>query len=283
MRYSFKTWPQQAEWSTLREIWIEADRAGFWDAVWLNDHFYPPKSPPEEPIMESWTLLAALAGQTERLRFGTMVSANTFRHPVVLAKMATTVDHISNGRLEIGIGTGWHEEEHHAYDIALPSLGERFDRLEETLTILDGLMTNDVFSFEGKYHHLQQARFEPKPIQSPRPPFVIGGAGMRRTLPLAAKWADQWNYPDFTGDMDAFGARVRRLRELCESSGRDPEEIEISVQFRYGNDLSEVGDRVARYRENGASHIVVSFTPPADPALPILVGDYLAGHIQSDR
>ena len=276
MKYSFKTWPQQVEWPMLKDIWIEADRGGFWDGVWLNDHFYPPKSPAELPILEAWSLLAGLGGLTERLRFGTMVTANTFRHPSVLAKMAATIDHISNGRLEIGIGTGWHESEHAAYGIPLPSLPDRFDMLEETFTIIDGLMTNEVFSFEGKHHQIREARFEPKPIQKPRPPFVIGGGGMNRTLPLAAKWADHWNFPDFDRDMDAFDLRVRRLRTLCADIGRDPDEIEVSAQFRYDN-LEEIPDLMAAYEAAGANHIIVSFSPPADPTLPVVVADYIGG------
>lgn len=276
MKYSFKTWPQQVEWPMLRDIWIEADRGGFWDGVWLNDHFYPPKSPAELPILEAWSLLAGLGGLTERLRFGTMVTANTFRHPSVLAKMAVTIDHISNGRLEIGIGTGWHESEHAAYGIPLPSLRDRFDMLEETFTIIDGLMTNETFSFAGKHHQIREARFEPKPIQNPRPPFVIGGGGMHRTLPLAAKWADHWNFPHFDRDMDAFGIRVSRLHELCAEIGRDPSEVEISAQFRF-TDLEEIPDLLGAYEAAGADHVIVSFSPPADPTMPVLLADYLAG------
>lgn len=276
MKFSFKTWPQQIEWPMLRDIWIEADRGGFWDGVWLNDHFYPPKSPAEVPIFESWSLLAGLACVTDRLRFGNMVTANTFRHPVVVAKMAATIDHMSAGRLDIGIGTGWHEGEHLAYGIPLPPLTDRFDMLDETFAVIDGLMTNPVFSFEGKHHRIQAARFEPKPIQKPRPPFVIGGGGMNRTLPLAAKWADHWNFPDFDRDLDAFAVRVKRLRSLCLEIGRDPAEIEISAQFRYDN-LAEIPELIEGYRSAGADQILVSFSPPGDPALPVLVADFLGG------
>ena len=276
MKYSFKTWPQQVEWPMLKDIWIEADRGGFWDGVWLNDHFYPPKSPPELPIMEAWSLMAGLASLTSRLRFGTMVSANTFRRPIVMAKMAATIDHISNGRLEIGIGTGWHEGEHTAYGVPLPSVGDRFDMLEETFTIIDGLMTNDVFSFEGRHHQIRDAHFEPKPIQLPRPPFVIGGAGMKRTIPLAAKWADHWNFPDYEKDMDGFETRVKRLRECCIEIGRDPSEIEVSAQFRFAN-LDEVPDLLAAYEAAGANHIIISFSPPANSEMPVLLADFLGG------
>ena len=205
-----------------------------------------------------------------------MVTANTFRHPVVVAKMAATIDHMSNGRLNIGIGTGWHEGEHAAYGIALPSLTDRFDMLDETFTIIDGLMTNEVFSFEGKHHRLVEARFEPKSVQRPRPPFVIGGAGPNRTLPLAAKWADHWNFPDYDRDLSAFETRVARLRSLCAEIGRDPAEIEIPAQFRFDN-LAEIPDLIAGYEAAGAHHVLVSFSPPGDPTLPVRVADYLGG------
>ena len=277
MRYSFKVWAQQAEWPVLRDIWVEADRNDFWDAVWLNDHLHPPKADPSLPILDAWTLFGGLAAATDRIRFGTMVSANTFRHPAILAKQAVTLDQMSNGRLEIGVGTGWHEGEHVAFGIDLPPLRERFELLDETFTVLDGLMTEEVFGFSGRHHTISAARFEPKPVQRPRPPFVIGGTGPRRTIPLAAKWADQWNFPDYTGDPDLFVARLARLDEACEEIGRDRSEIEVSVQFRYGGDPAQTADQAAMYRKLGAQHLLVSFTPPPDPPLPNLVAEALAG------
>ncbi len=268
MRHSFKVWAQEATWEQLRNIWIEADQGGFWDMVWLNDHLYPPKSPPELPIMDAWTLFGGLAAVTERIRFGTMVSANTFRHPVILAKQAATLDRMSHGRLEIGVGTGWHEAEHAAFGIELPPLKERFELLDETFAILDGLFTQEVFRFQGKHRTINDAHFEPKPVQQPRPPFVIGGTGPKKTIPLAAKWADQWNFPDYTWDLDLFKDRLALLDAECERIGRDRGEIEVSVQFRYSGDLAESVDRIRIYEEAGADHVLVSFTPPADSSLP---------------
>jgi F420-dependent oxidoreductase-like protein len=276
VRHSFKIWPQEVEWPVLRDVWIEADRGGFWDASWLNDHLFPPKAPEELPIMEAWSLLAALAATTGRLRFGTMVSSNTFRHPSVLAKTIATIDRISGGRLEIGIGAGWHEREHEAFGIELPPLPERFDRLDETFTILDGLLRNETFSFDGPFHRLVEAKVAPRPVQTPRPPFLIGGAGPRRTIPLAAKWADQWNYPDYVRDPAAFRASHSRLLEACEEIGRDPSEIEVSVQFRYPGDTSETVDLVSAYEAEGADHVLISFSPPGDPSLPPRVAEALA-------
>ncbi len=276
MRHSFKVWAQQAEWAQLRDIWVEADRGEFWDMVWLNDHLYPPKSPSSLPIMDAYTLFGGLAAVTERLRFGTMVTANTFRHPVILAKQLVTLDHMSDGRLEIGVGAGWHEGEHKAFGIDLPPLEERFELLDETFTILHGLMTEEVFSFQGRHRTIRDAHFEPKPIQRPRPPFVIGGSGPKRTIPLAAKWADQWNYPDYVGNPEAFAASLAVLDAACAAIGRDRSEIEVSVQFRYSGDLSHALDLVSAYTEYGAEHILVSFTPPADPSLPPLLAETLA-------
>jgi F420-dependent oxidoreductase-like protein len=283
MRYSFKVWAQEADWPLLRDIWIEADRGGFWDMVWLNDHLHPHKSDPGLPIMEPYTLFGGLAAVTDRLRFGTMLSSNTFRHPVVLAKQLTTLDQMSNGRVEIGIGTGYYEAEHSAYGVDLPPVRERFEMLEETFTILHGLMTEQTFSFTGRHWTITEAPFQPKPIQRPRPPFVIGGTGPKRTIPLAARWADQWNYPDFVGDPDAFATALAVLDEACEAIGRDRSEIEVSVQFRHPGDMAQALDLVAAYRGYGAEHVLVSFTPPADPSLPPALAEALWGDDRTAR
>jgi F420-dependent oxidoreductase-like protein len=267
-RHSFKVWAQDQGWPQLREVWIEADRGGFWDAVWLNDHLYPPRAEETRPIMDGWTLFGGLAAVTTRIRFGAMLTANTFRHPAILAKQAVTLDHMSQGRLELGVGAGWHEREHEAFGIDLPPLRERFERLDDTFHILHGLMTEEVFDFAGKHRTITAARFEPKPVQKPRPPFVIGGSGPRRTIPMAARWADQWNYPDYTSELDLFVSSLRRLDEACEEIGRDRAEIEVSVQFRYSGDPTETVDRVAAYRELGADHVLISFMPPTTTDLP---------------
>ena len=275
-RHSFKFWAQDTSWEELREVWIEADRGGFWDAVWLNDHLYSPRADETRPIMEAWTLFGGLAEITERIRFGAMLTANTFRHPALLAKQAVTLDHMSQGRLELGVGAGWHEREHEAFGIDLPPLTERFELLEETLTIIHGLMTEEVYNFAGRHRTITDARFEPKPVQRPRPPFVVGGAGPKRTIPLAARWADQWNYPDYTADFDLFESRRRRLDEVCEEIGRNRAEIEVSVQFRYPGEPAATADRVAAYRDSGADHVLVSFLPPIGPETPKAVAAALS-------
>lgn len=277
MRYSFKVWSQQSDWPTLRDVWVEADRSGFWEAVWLNDHLHPPKASADLPFLEAWSLLAGLAAVTERIRFGTMVTANTFRHPAILAKQAATLDNMSNGRLEIGLGAGWHQGEHRAFGIDLPPLTERFDRLEETLAILHGLFTEEVFSFEGRYRRIKAARFEPKPVQKPRPPFVIGGAGPKRTIPLAARWADHWNYPDFDGDPERLRRSFDTFHAALEELGRPRGEVEVSIQFRYPGDLGRMLEQISAYRKFGADHLLVSFSPGTPSSVVPMVAEVLAG------
>lgn len=278
MRHSFKVWAQEIEWKDLRDVWVEADRGGFWDGVWLNDHLLPPRGDAALPIMDAWTLFGGLAVLTDRIRFGTMVSANTFRHPAVLAKQAVTLDVMSGGRVDVGVGTGWHEGEHRAFGIELPPLRERFDLLDETFAVLDTLMRNEVSDFVGRHRRLTDARFEPKPVQRPRPPFVVGGVGPRRTIPLAAKWADHWNFPDFTGDPQLFSDRLARLDEACEEIGRDRAEIAVSVQIRYPGDPARTAQLAATYAELGAQEFIVSFVPPTeDLSLPSRVAEALSG------
>jgi alkanesulfonate monooxygenase SsuD/methylene tetrahydromethanopterin reductase-like flavin-dependent oxidoreductase (luciferase family) len=173
------------------------------------------------------------------------------------------------------VGAGWHEREHEAFGIDLPPNRERFELLDETFEVLHGLMTEEVFDFAGRHRTIKSARFEPKPVQQPRPPFVVGGAGPRRTIPLAARWADQWNYPDYTGDLDAFVAALGRLDEACGEIGRDRADIEVSAQFRYPGDLLEAADRVAAFRESGAEHVLISFMPPTGVDLPSRLAEAL--------
>lgn len=277
MRYSFKVWSEGNDWTTMRALWRQADRGGLWHGLWLNDHLLPPKSAPSEPIMDAWILLAGAAAVTERLRLGPMVTANTFRHPAVLAKMAVTVDRMSDGRLDLGIGAGWHEGEHDAFGIEMGTVGERFDRLEETFQVVHGLMTEERFSFAGEYVTIREAHFAPRPIQKPRPPFVVGGAGPRRTIPLAARWADHWNYPDYVYAPDEFARHLGLLHEACRSIGRDPDSIHVSVQYRSDGDPTEARDRAQAYAESGADEVIVSFFPPLDVDAPERVAEALAG------
>lgn len=273
MRLSFKTRPQHSEWQPIVDFWKEGDRIEAYDAGWTFDHLDPIFSDRDGPVFEGWTMLAALSGIVERIRLGVMVTGNTYRHPSVLANMAATLDVASGGRLEIGLGTGWVEAEHHAYGITLPSWKERFDRLEETCEILHLLFTNDVADFDGTYYHLEGAKALPKPLQRPHPPIVIGGTGEKRTLRIAALWADQWNLPG--GDPDMLRHKVEVLHQHCTAIGRDPAEIEISTKIKADGDPGALADLVGQFREAGADHIIAMFEAPFDPAKLGTVADRL--------
>ncbi len=275
-RFSFKVWPRDISWNQLADIWEAVDDGFTYDAGWLFDHFYPPRPGQRAALFEAWTLLAALAARTHRLRLGVMVSSNTFRHPSLLAKMASTVDHVSGGRLEIGLGAGWHEEEHRAFGIDLPPPEERWKRLDEACAIIDGLLTEELFSFQGSYYEVRDARPGLLPLQQPRPPLVIGGIGLRRTLPLVAKWADHWNYYGVTMTPQDFRRRHHRLEELCQERGRNPGSIAASVQLLYQDDPQEAASQAAGYLEAGADEIVVSFRTPVDLGTVEACGEALA-------
>lgn len=273
MRLSFKTRPQHSEWQPIVDFWKEGDRIEVYDAGWTFDHLDPIFSERDGPVYEGWTMLAALSGIVQRIRLGVMVTGNTYRHPSVLANMAATLDVASGGRLEIGLGTGWVEAEHHAYGIPLPPWKERFDRLEEACEILHLLFTNDVADFGGTYYHLEGAKALPKPLQRPHPPIVIGGTGEKRTLRIAALWADQWNLPG--GDPDMLRHKVEVLHQHCTAIGRDPAEIEISTKIKADGDPGALADLVGQFREAGADHIIAMFEAPFDPAKLGTVADRL--------
>jgi F420-dependent oxidoreductase-like protein len=264
MRLSFKTRPQHSDWRPIVDFWREGDRIEAYDAGWTFDHLDPIFGDRPGPVFEGWTMLAALSGIVPRIRLGVLVTGNTYRHPAVLANMAATLDVASGGRLEIGLGTGWVEGEHVAYGIPLPSWKERFDRLEETCEILDSLLTREVTDLNGPFHTLRGARALPKPLQRPRPPIVVGGTGEKRTLRIAARWADGWNLPG--GEPDVLRHKVGVLHRHCADVGRDPTEIEVSVKVKADRDPGEFADLAHRYREAGADHVIAMFEAPFDPA-----------------
>ncbi|MFQ5967500.1 MAG: LLM class flavin-dependent oxidoreductase [Acidimicrobiia bacterium] len=275
-RFSFKVWPQDIDWAELKDVWVEEDTHDRYDGGWLFDHFYPPRPGQRAALFEAWTLLASLAAVTERLRLGVMVSANTFRHPSLLAKMAATVDQVTNGRLDIGLGAGWHEEEHRAFGIELPGAEQLWRRLDEACAIIDGLLTQEVFSFDGADFQLHEAEPGLKPVQGPRPPIVIGGIGRRRTLPIVAKWADHWNYFGRQMTPEDLLSRHELLKKFCTDVGRDPDEIDVSVQLLYADEPSGLVSAAADYVEAGADEILVSFRTPLAPGAVETCGSALA-------
>lgn len=263
MKISFKTSQQQTTWAEMSEVWRYADDIEVFEGGWLFDHFYPLGTDYSDPCMEAWSVAAGLAAVTSRLRIGHMVTSNTYRHPSVVANTVATVDQISNGRLDFGFGAGWFETEHTAYGIELPALRERFDRFDEAIEVIHLLLTESQSSYDGEHYQLLDAFCEPKPVQKPRPPMVIGGKGEKRLLRSAARWADHYNYPG--DDVEDFSYRLSVLRDWCGELGRDADEIETSLQIRV-EDVGEAVEKAALAVGVGASHIVFYFRPPFSPA-----------------
>jgi len=226
IRFGLQVAPQQTTVEEMKEVWKEAEELGF-DTLWVNDHLLPSFGPEDAPNLESWTVLAAMATATSRVQIGAMVTSNTFRHPVVLAKMATTIDHLSNGRLILGIGTGYLESEHKAYGITLPTVKERIDRFDEALQLITKLWAAESpVSFKGHHYTLVDAPFAPKPIQRPHPPIMIGGTGEKRILPLVARYAQMWNIPSMAPD--EIAVKTKALEKACREIGRNCADIERS-------------------------------------------------------
>ncbi|HKI75434.1 MAG TPA: LLM class F420-dependent oxidoreductase, partial [Pseudomonadales bacterium] len=223
MRFSF--WPQPTQ--SFEDVVSLANfvEQGGWDGIWLADHFMPNAEDTNQPWPEAWTTISALAASVPRLRLGTLVTGNTYRHPAILAKMAATVDHISGGRLVLGLGSGWQENEHAKYGIPFYTVTERLKRLEEACEVIKRLFTEDSVSFKGKYYELSDAPLVPKPVQSPLP-LLIGGGGEKLTLKITAKYADEWNV---WGNVDTLKHKMSVLDGHCESIGRDPASIQRSA------------------------------------------------------
>jgi len=197
------------------------------DSLWTNDHLLPSVGPSNEGNLESWTLLAAMATVTSRVQIGALVTSNTFRHPAVLAKMATTIDHLSHGRFILGLGSGWFEREHQAYGVAFPSVKDRTKALGEALEVITKLWSSDSpVSFKGQYYTLVDAPFMPKPVQNPYPPIMIGGIGEKRILPLVARYAQMWNIPNL--EPEKVAEKSKLLEQACQKIGRNCAEIERS-------------------------------------------------------
>ena len=266
MRFGIKTVPQHTPWEPMLAVWQAADDVELFESAWNFDHFYPIFSDSKGPCFEGWTMLAAMATATSRIRIGCQVTGMVYRHPAVLANMAATVDVISRGRLDIGLGAGWNQEECDAYGIELPPLKERFDRFDEGVEAIVRLLSDPETTLEGRHVRLQDARCEPKPVQQPCPPIVIGGTGRRRTLRTAARWADQWN--SLPASPEAWRELRDVLDEHCAAEGRDPSEIESSVNVRYDRQAGPgpMAEAAAAYGEAGVDLVILGLSAPYDPA-----------------
>ncbi len=253
LRFGLKLSGQDTTIEALRRVWRIADEGGF-DHVWDFDHLAPiGGGGPDRPIYEGWTLQAAMAEATRRTRIGCLVTGNTYRNPALLAKSAVTVDHLSGGRLEFGIGAAWAEIEHEMYGIE--GLDHRVGRLSESLQIIKSLWTEERTNFDGRYYRFQDAIANPKPIQKPHPPIWIGASGPS-TLRLVARHANVWNIAG--GDPDRVKELTPMLEEACASVGRDPSEIRRSIQFDWdGQDRAQLLELSAGYLEQGVTEQVV--------------------------
>lgn len=265
MRFGIKTAPQHTTYKEMLAVWQAADEIELFESAWTFDHFYPIFSDSNGPCMEAWVTTTGLAQATKRIRVGVMVTGNVYRHPAVLANMAASLDIVSDGRLEFGFGAGWNQQECDAYGIALPPLRERFDRFDEALDVINLLLTQETSDYEGKYYKLTEARCEPKPVQSPRPPFVIGGGGEKRTLRSVARIGDHWNFPG--GGVEVFNAKKEVLAKHCADFGRDIGEITTSTHVRLSdpNDFGALVDEASALGEAGLDLGVVYLPPPHTP------------------
>ncbi|GCE12641.1 LLM class F420-dependent oxidoreductase [Tengunoibacter tsumagoiensis] len=261
LSFGIKTAPQNTTYEAMQEIWLAADAEPTIEHAWLFDHFYSLTGDPSGPCLEGWTVLAALAAVTKRIRLGLMVTSNTYRFPPVLAKIGATVDVISKGRLDFGIGAGWHEQEHAAYGIPLYKTGERLRRLEEACELITRMWTEPSATFEGRYYQIKDAYCEPKPIQKPVPPFVIGGGGEQLTLRIAARYASIWNLPG--SPVEVFQHKSKVLDEHCAAIGRDPSTIVRSTQLVVNPDnLAETRSTVQEFIAVGATHFILNIRTP---------------------
>ena len=273
MRFSF--WPQPTQsFEIVRSLGQFVEQGG-WDGIWLADHFMPNAEDTSAPWPEAWTTMAAIAATVPRIRLGTLVTGNTYRHPAVLAKMAATVDHISGGRLVLGLGSGWQENEHRKYGIPFYTVGARLARLEEACQVITRLFTEDSVNFDGKYYQLADAPLVPKPVQDPLP-LLIGGGGEKKTLRITAAYANEWNV---WGTVDILKHKMAILDRHCEDLGRDPAKIRRSAvallflsedagyiekmksrtgaQPTIAGGVSELQDIIAAYKEAGVNELIV--------------------------
>jgi F420-dependent oxidoreductase-like protein len=295
VRFGIQTPNQNVSWDDLLATWKEADALGF-DSAWMFDHFIPIFGNQDGPCLEGWTALAALAAATQRIRLGVLVTGNTYRNPALLAKMATTVDQVSHGRLVLGIGAGWFERDHTAYGFPFGTPHERARKLEEALQVITKLWSEDHPSFTGKYYKLDHAPFAPPNVQKPHPPIVIGGQGEKWIVPLVARYADGWNAVVGVGP-DGIRERRQIIADECRRVGRSPCPTEVSALVplvaitsiplagpvvrlgarvvagrRIARDVmadspATIRERIQKYVDAGATEIILSLRPPFDRGL----------------
>jgi len=279
-------------WSDVLRIAQHTERSG-WEGVWFPDHFMPVSGEVSRPILECWATLAGLAAVISRVRLGSLVCGNTYRHPAVLANTAVAADQVSGGRVVLGLGAGWQENEHRAYGIDFGSVNQRLDRLEEACQIIRGLRDRDSFTFYGNYYRLEQAWMRPKPVG--RLPLLIGGGGERRTIPIAARYAEEWNV---WGTVETFTHKTGVLERACERAGRDPGDVRRSTQALLAprtiglphrafdsrfpvveGSVEQIRDTLGRYAAAGADEFIVPAFRPWSPDEAIELIDVLTSDV----
>ena len=273
MRFSF--WPNPSQpYGEVLALARHVESTG-WDGLWYADHFMPNAADTSTAWPEAWTTLSAIGAMVPRLRIGTLVTGNTYRHPAVLAKMAATLDHITAGRVVLGLGSGWQENEHAQYGIPFYTVAERLQRLDEACAVIKALFTDGTASYDGRFYTLKNASLEPKPVQRPLP-LLIGGGGEQVTLKITARWADEWNV---WGTPETLEQKMAILDGHCRALGRDPRTIQRSaVALLFMSDdpaylermrstkmqqaaiigtVDEVAATVARYAALGVDELIV--------------------------
>jgi F420-dependent oxidoreductase-like protein len=255
VRVGIETSQHRVEWPELVARVRFAEDAGF-DGAWVFDHFKPLYGQGPGPCLEGWTVLAGLAAATTRIRLGTLVTGVTYRHPSLLAAEAVTVDHISSGRLELGLGAAWFEEEHRQLGFSFPSARERVERLEEAVEVVRRLLTGDDVGFDGRHYRLSGATYRPRPVQRPHPPLWIGGSGERRMLPLVGRVADAWHS---FAPPPTLSRKWAVVAESAEAAGRDPATIVRSTNLSLSEPWDEVRRRADGCRAAGISYLVCSW------------------------
>jgi F420-dependent oxidoreductase-like protein len=266
VQFGVQTPPQHTAYQPIVDVWKGADDLGY-DSAFVFDHFMPIREDPNGPCFEGWTLLAGLAPQTQRLKVGVLVTGNTYRTPGVLAKMAATVDHISNGRLIFGIGAGWFELEHTAYGIPFYTAGGRARRLVEAVEVIKMLFTQQKSTYNGKYYTLEDAPFQPRTVQKPHPPILIGGMGPKVIQPLAARHADIWHFFVREGGAEEAKKACEQFDAICRKVGRDPTKVQKSITLRppqLGGPPKEVRQQVQSFVDAGVSYFIIGLPPPYD-------------------
>lgn len=245
----------QLTWQELLGRVRFAEEAGF-DGAWVFDHFKALYGDPSGPCLEGWTLLAALAASTDRIRLGSLVTGITYRHPSLLAMEAVTVDHVSGGRLEFAVGAAWQEAEHREFGFDFPSVRERAERLEEAVQIARLLMTEEGASFSGTHYRLRNATYRPRPVQQPHPPIWIGARGEQLMLPIVGRQADVWHA---SGRAENLKRKWAIVAEHAEKAGRDPARIVRASDLSISESWDEVRAQAESLREIGVTYLSVSW------------------------